>query len=57
MIPWEETHMFFETLVVGPLGVNCLILPDEQCLEGVVGDPGADGDLILSRIATAGLKI
>lgn len=49
--------MFFETLVVGPLGVNCFLLADEQSREAVVIDPGADGDRILSLIAQAGLKV
>lgn len=49
--------MLFETIVVGPLGVNCFILGDKQSSEGVVVDPGADGELILAAIARFGLKV
>jgi hydroxyacylglutathione hydrolase len=49
--------MLFETLVVGPLGVNSFILGDKQSGEGVVVDPGADCDLILSAVARFGLKV
>jgi hydroxyacylglutathione hydrolase len=49
--------MLIETIVVGPLGVNCLILGDKQSQEGVVVDPGADCDLILAAVARFGLKV
>ena len=49
--------MLFETIVVGPLGVNCFILGDKQSNEGVVVDPGADCELILAAIARFGLKV
>lgn len=49
--------MLIETIVVGPLGVNCLILGDKQSHEGVVVDPGADCELILAAVARFGLKI
>jgi glyoxylase-like metal-dependent hydrolase (beta-lactamase superfamily II) len=49
--------MLLETIVVGPLGVNCFILGDKQSNEGVVVDPGADGDMILAAISRLGLKI
>jgi hydroxyacylglutathione hydrolase len=49
--------MLIETIVVGPLGVNCLILGDKQSNEGVVIDPGADCEMILGAIARLGLKI
>ena len=49
--------MLIETIVVGPLGVNCLILGDKQSNEGVVVDPGADADMILSAVARFGLKV
>ncbi len=49
--------MLMETIVVGPLGVNSFILGDKQSNEGVVVDPGADGELILAAVARFGLKI
>ncbi|MFZ3209478.1 MAG: MBL fold metallo-hydrolase [Geobacteraceae bacterium] len=49
--------MIFETLVVGPIGVNCFILGCEETLEGVVVDPGADAERILARVAHHGLKV
>lgn len=49
--------MIFETIVVGALGVNCFILGDKESSEGVVVDPGADGDEILAAVARHGLKI
>jgi len=49
--------MLIETIVVGPLGVNCLILGDKQSNEGVVIDPGADCEMILGAVARLGLKI
>ena len=49
--------MLMEVVVVGPLGVNCLILGDQQSREGVVVDPGADADVILAAVARLGLKV
>ena len=49
--------MLLETIVVGPLGVNCFILLDKQSHEGVVVDPGADGEMILSAIARFGMQV
>ncbi|MBU5638190.1 MBL fold metallo-hydrolase [Geomonas sp. Red69] len=49
--------MLFETIVVGPLGVNCFILGDKQSNEGIVVDPGADCEMILAAIAEFGLKV
>jgi len=49
--------MIFETVVVGPLGVNCFILGCEETREGVVVDPGADADRILARVRALGLTI
>jgi len=40
--------MIFETLVVGPLGVNCFILGCGESGEGVVIDPGGDVERILA---------
>jgi glyoxylase-like metal-dependent hydrolase (beta-lactamase superfamily II) len=49
--------MLIERVIVGPLGVNCFILGDKQSNEGVVVDPGADGELVLAAVARFGLKI
>ena len=49
--------MLIETLVVGPLGVNCFILGDKQSNEGVVVDPGADCEMILAAVARFGIKV
>ena len=49
--------MLIETIVVGPLGVNCFILCDKQSNEGVVVDPGADCGQIIAAIARFGIKV
>jgi glyoxylase-like metal-dependent hydrolase (beta-lactamase superfamily II) len=49
--------MLIERVIVGPLGVNCFILGDKQSNEGVVVDPGADGQLVLAAVARFGLKV
>jgi len=48
--------MIFETIVVGDLGVNCFILADSETKEGVVIDPGADGERILGVLKANGVK-
>ena len=49
--------MIFETLVVGPLGVNCFILGCEETKEGVVVDPGAEPEKVKAAITRLGLRI
>jgi len=49
--------MLFESLVVGPLGVNCFILADPVSKEGIVVDPGGDVERILARVRELGLSI
>lgn len=49
--------MIFETLEVGPLGVNCFILGCETSREGVVIDPGGDVGRIAEIVKRHGLKI
>jgi hydroxyacylglutathione hydrolase len=49
--------MIFETVVVGPLGVNCFILGCKETKEGVVVDPGAEPGKISAAIARLGLRI
>jgi glyoxylase-like metal-dependent hydrolase (beta-lactamase superfamily II) len=46
-----------EILVVGPLGVNCIVLADADSGEGVVIDPGSDGDRICSTVKRQGLTV
>jgi glyoxylase-like metal-dependent hydrolase (beta-lactamase superfamily II) len=49
--------MIFDTVVVGPLGVNCSILGCEETGQGVVVDPGDDADRILAQVQQRGLSI
>lgn len=49
--------MLFETVVVGPLGVNCTILGCPETKEGVVIDPGADGARILAKVQAMGVTV
>jgi hydroxyacylglutathione hydrolase len=52
-----EKPMIFETLEVGPLGVNCYILGCETSRDGVVIDPGGDVSQIAAVVRKHGLKI
>ena len=49
--------MIIETLVVGPLGVNCYLVGDEASREGMIIDPGADSAVILQRAKSLTLEI
>ncbi len=49
--------MKFETLTVGNLSTNCYIVYDEVLKKGVVIDPGADGERIISKIRELHLDI
>lgn len=49
--------MIFESIVVGPLSVNCYIVACENDREGIVVDPGGDGKQIISLVEHHGLKI
>lgn len=49
--------MIFETITVGPLGVNCIIWGCKQTKEALVIDPGGDVDLILDRLAAHNLTL
>lgn len=42
--------MKIETIIVGPLQVNCYILFEEKTLETMVVDPGDDGGVILKAL-------
>ena len=48
--------MNIETIVVGPLSVNCYILYDDDHT-GMVIDPGADGGIILERLKKREIKL
>jgi len=49
--------MIMEVIVVDPLGVNCIVLGDEETKTGVVVDPGGDAADILAAVARHGLDI
>ncbi|MBN2707157.1 MAG: MBL fold metallo-hydrolase [Deltaproteobacteria bacterium] len=48
--------MILETVVVGPLQVNCYLVACEQTREAAVIDPGDDVELILAALEKFGLK-
>jgi glyoxylase-like metal-dependent hydrolase (beta-lactamase superfamily II) len=52
-----EKPMIFETVEVGPLGVNCFVLGCASSREGVVIDPGGDVGRIVEIVQRHGLKI
>lgn len=49
--------MILRMLEVGPLGTNCYIVGDETTKEGIIIDPGADGEFILKQVKALGLNI
>ncbi|MFC2032023.1 MBL fold metallo-hydrolase [Chloroflexota bacterium] len=49
--------MILENLVVGPFASNCFIVGSESTKEGMVIDPGAEGERILERVRDLGLDI
>ena len=49
--------MKIESIMVGPLGVNCYIASDPITKEAVVIDPGADGQELLDYIRQEGLVV
>ena len=53
----NEANMILETIVVGPLEVNCIILGERSGGEGVIIDPGSDAGTILARVTELGLTI
>ena len=48
--------MKFETIVVGPLGVNTYVLYDEETRDCVVVDPGDEGFKIIETISSLNLN-
>ena len=53
----KRNPMIFETVVVGPLGVNCFILGCAGTKEGIVVDPGADPERVLAAVKRHGLTV
>ncbi len=49
--------MIIERLEVGPFASNCYIVGDESTKEGMIIDPGAEANRILSRVKDLGLSI
>lgn len=49
--------MIFESIIVGPLSVNCYVVACGQSREGIVVDPGGDADRIIDLVEEHGLKI
>ncbi|UCF69609.1 MAG: MBL fold metallo-hydrolase [Acidobacteriota bacterium] len=49
--------MIVETLVVGPLQVNCYLIGDEETGRGAIVDPGQDAARIIESVQRSGLSI
>jgi len=49
--------MQIETLMVGPLQVNCFIVACEKTREAMIVDPGDEAERILKRLQAAGLQL
>jgi len=49
--------MQIETLVVGPLQVNCFIVGCEKTQEALVVDPGDEAERILKKLHSGGLQL
>lgn len=49
--------MLVNTIVVGPLQVNCYFIGCESTGRALVVDPGADGERILAAVQVAGFEI
>ncbi len=49
--------MILKKLIVGPLGSNCYIVGSESNKEGMIIDPGAEAEVILSNVKDLGLEI
>jgi len=49
--------MIIKKLVVGPLATNCYIVGSESSKEGMIIDPGAEANQILSSVKDTGLDI
>ena len=49
--------MILHALVVGPFMSNCYVVGDEKVRKGIIVDPGADADGIMSTVGRLGLSI
>jgi glyoxylase-like metal-dependent hydrolase (beta-lactamase superfamily II) len=49
--------MILQTLLVGPLGVNCYVLADEKTREAIVVDPGGNARDILNALQHHRLQV
>lgn len=49
--------MKIETIIVGPLQVNCYVIFDEKSLEAIIVDPGDEPEKILKQTKNMGLRI
>ena len=49
--------MFVETVIVGPLMVNCYLVGCEQSRRAVLIDPGDDEEKLIQKLHTAGLEL
>lgn len=47
--------MSIKRLVVGPLGSNCYLVADEETGEGIIIDPGEEGERILKVVKKKGI--
>ncbi|NOZ02963.1 MAG: MBL fold metallo-hydrolase [Deltaproteobacteria bacterium] len=48
--------MKYHRIPVGPFATNCILVKDAETNEGLIVDPGGDGDTIADRIRTLGIK-
>jgi glyoxylase-like metal-dependent hydrolase (beta-lactamase superfamily II) len=49
--------MKIETIIVGPLQVNCYVIYDEKTLEAIIVDPGDEPEKILKFIRHTGISV
>ncbi len=47
--------MFIKRLTVGPLESNCYLVADEETKEGIIVDPGEEGERILKAVRREGI--
>jgi len=53
----KGNKVIIERLEVGPAASNCYIVGSETSHEGIIIDPGAEGDRILKRVKDLGLTV
>jgi len=49
--------MRVQSIPVGPLGANCIILWDEESLKGIVVDPGDEPEIIVETIKKNSIRV